>query len=62
MRLRRKKDDEYVKAKIFTERTIHPQKKKESAENALEALNITVADYGYVNMEKYIEFISCFAR
>lgn len=49
-----KKDDEYVKAKIFTERTIHPQKKKESAENALEALNITMADYGYVNMENIL--------
>ena len=48
------KDDEYVKAKIFTERTIHPQKKKESAENALEALNITIADYGYVNMENIL--------
>ncbi len=52
--LEEKKDDEYVKAKIFTERTIHPQKKKESAENALEALNITIADYGYVNMENIL--------
>ena len=52
--LEEKKDDEYIKAKIFSERTIHPQKKKETAENALEALNITMADYGYVNMENIL--------
>lgn len=41
----------YVKAKIFTEQTIYPNKARESADNAIEALNITVADYGYVNFE-----------
>lgn len=52
--LEEKTDDQYVKAKIFTERTIHPQKKLESVGNALEALNITMADYGYVNMENIL--------
>lgn len=52
--LEEKNENRYVKTKIFTERTIHSQKKKELAENALEALNITMADYGYVNIENIL--------
>ena len=48
------KDGKYVKAKIFTEQTIFPSVKKESVDTALEALNITVADYGYVNIENML--------
>ena len=44
-------DDKYVKAKIFSQQTIYPNVSKESVDSAIEALNITVADYGYVNME-----------
>lgn len=46
--------DSYEKAKIFTEQTIYPAKVHDHADSAIEALNITVADYGYVNME-YIQ-------
>ena len=48
------KGEEYVKAKIFTEQTIYPQIAKDHTDSALEALNITVADYGYVNMENIL--------
>lgn len=44
-------EGKFVKAKIFTERTIYPNIVHNHAESALEALNITVADYGYVNLE-----------
>ena len=47
-------DETYVKAKIFTEQTIYPNKARDSADSALEALNITVADYGYVNFENIL--------
>lgn len=52
--LEEKKNETYVKTKIFTEHTIHPQVKRESVDNALEALNITIADYGYVNLENIL--------
>lgn len=48
------KGEEYVKAKIFTTQTIYPQIAKDHTDSALEALNITVADYGYVNMENIL--------
>lgn len=44
----------FVKAKIFTEQTIYPTVTKDKADTAIEALNITVADYGYVNMENVL--------
>lgn len=44
----------FVKAKIFTEQTIYPTVAKDKADTAIEALNITVADYGYVNMENVL--------
>lgn len=44
----------FVKAKIFTEQTIYPIVAKGKADTAMEALNITVADYGYVNMENIL--------
>lgn len=47
-------DGTYVKAKIFTEHTIYPNIVHDKAETALEALNITVADYGYVNFENIL--------
>ena len=47
-------DDHYEKALIFTEQTIHPNIKKTSAESALEALNLTIADYGYVNFDNIL--------
>ena len=47
-------DDHYVKAQIFTKQTIYPRVSKESAESAIEALNITVADCGYVDMENVL--------
>ena len=43
-------DGKFVKAKIFSEQTIYPTVVKDKADTAIEALNITVADYGYVNM------------
>lgn len=48
------KGEKYVKAKIFTEQTIYPHIAKDHTDSALEALNITVADYGYVNMENIL--------
>lgn len=48
------KGEEYVKAKIFTEQTIYPDIAKDHTDSALEALNITVADYGYVNMKNIL--------
>lgn len=48
------KGEEYVKAKIFTKQTIYPHIAKDHTDSALEALNITVADYGYVNMENIL--------
>lgn len=48
------KGEEYVKAKIFTEQTIYPDIAKDHTDSALEALNITVADYGYVNMDNIL--------
>jgi len=47
-------DDHYEKAKIFTERTIHPNVIKDFADNAVEALNLTVANEGYVNLENML--------
>ena len=44
----------FVKAKIFTEQTIYPTVAKDKADTAIEALNITVADYGYVNMKNVL--------
>lgn len=44
------KDDHYEKAKIFSEQTIHPNVQKNFADNAIEALNLTVADLGYVDI------------
>lgn len=47
-------DEHYEKAKIFSEQTIHPHIERDSADTAIEALNITVADYGYVNIENVL--------
>ena len=47
-------DGKFVKAKIFTEHTIYPNIVHEHAESAIEALNITIADYGYVNFENIL--------
>lgn len=47
-------ENTYVKAKIFTQQTIYPHVEHDSADSAVEALNITVADYGYVNMENVV--------
>lgn len=47
-------DGKFVKAKIFTEQTIYPKVVHDKAETAIEALNITVADYGYVNMSNVL--------
>lgn len=47
-------ENTYVKAKIFTQQTIYPRLEKTTADTAVEALNITVADYGYVNVENIL--------
>ncbi len=47
-------EGKFVKAKIFTEQTINPRIVHDHAESALEALNITVADYGYVNFDNIL--------
>ncbi|MDD3414206.1 MAG: DEAD/DEAH box helicase family protein [Lachnospiraceae bacterium] len=47
-------DEKYEKAKIFSEQTIHPRIEKRSVDTAIEALNITIADYGYVNMKNIL--------
>lgn len=46
--------ESYEKAKIFYEQTIYPTLKHDHADSAEEALNITVADFGYVNMENIL--------
>lgn len=50
-----KKDKKIVKAKIFTQRTIHPNIRRESADNALEAFNITMNELGYVSINRMLE-------
>lgn len=47
-------DGKFVKAKIFTEHTIYPNIVHDHAETAIEALNITIADYGYVNFDNIL--------
>lgn len=47
-------EDTYVKAKIFSQQTIYPRIAKENTDSAIEALNITVADYGYVNFKNIL--------
>lgn len=49
-----KEDDKYLKAKIFTQRTIRPNTTIESVDTALEALNISIGECGYVNIEKML--------
>lgn len=49
-----KEDDKYLKAKIFTQRTIRPNTTVESVDTALEALNISIGECGYVNIEKML--------
>lgn len=53
--LEEEKDKEIVKAKIFTERTIHPNIQRTSADTALEALNISLNELGYVNIRRMLE-------
>lgn len=48
-------DKKIVKAKIFTQRTIHPNIRRESADNALEAFNITMNEMGYVSINRMLE-------
>lgn len=52
-------ENSYEKAKIFSQQTIYPQIKRTHTDNALEALNITVADYGYVNIENIMSLYDC---
>ena len=52
--LEEKEGEKYVKAKIFSQQTIHPDNVIENVESAIEALNVTVANYGYVNMENIL--------
>jgi N12 class adenine-specific DNA methylase/predicted nucleotidyltransferase len=47
-------DETYKKAAIFSKRTIKPYIKVESVDNALDALNVTVADYGHVDIENIL--------
>ena len=47
-------DDHYEKAKIFTEQTIHPNIVKDFAESAIEALDLTVADLGRVDIDNML--------
>lgn len=47
-------DGIFVKAKIFTEPVIYPNIVHDHADTAIEALNITVADYGYVNFSNIL--------
>lgn len=49
----------YEKAQIFTKQTIFPRIKRSHTDTALEALNITVADYGYVNIENIMSLYDC---
>ncbi|MBE6035570.1 MAG: hypothetical protein E7222_12870 [Clostridiales bacterium] len=46
--------EKYVKAKIFTKQTIYPEIAKDHVNTAMEALNITVADYGFVKMDNIL--------
>ncbi len=46
-----KENDRYVKAKIFTTRTIKPNIKVDKADSALEALNIAIGERGYVDID-----------
>lgn len=48
-------DDAIKKADIFTKRTIYPKIEKERVDTALEALNISVANDGYVNIEHMLK-------
>jgi len=50
-----KKEKKIVKAKIFSQRTIHPNIRRESADNALEAYNITMNELGYVSINRMLE-------
>lgn len=52
--LEEKSGEIYEKAKIFSQPTIHPVKVRDHTDSAIEALNITVADYGYVNMDNIL--------
>ena len=52
-------DTSYEKAAIFSKQTIFPQIKRDHTDNALEALNITVADYGYVNIDNILSLYNC---
>ena len=49
-----KYDDEtktYSKTDIFSKRTIKPEKKPESVDNALDALKLSLSEYGRVNLD-----------
>lgn len=49
-----KYDDEtktYSKADIFSKRTIKPEKRPESVDNALDALKLSLSEYGRVNID-----------
>ena len=50
-----KPDETYEKAKIFTEQTIHPNVKKQYASTAIEALTMTIADLGFVNIDNILK-------
>ncbi len=45
----------YVKAKIFSQATIRANAAINHVESAIEALNVTVADYGYVKMDRILQ-------
>ena len=53
--LEEEKEKQIVKAKIFTQRTIHPNIQKQSAENAMEAYHISLNELGYVNIPRMLE-------
>ena len=46
-----KKEDIYIKSEIFSKQTIRPNIQKDSADTALEALNITINEKGYVDIK-----------
>lgn len=53
--LEKQVDNQFEKADIFFKRTIFPKIEKERVDTALEALNITVANYGYVDIENMLK-------
>ena len=53
--LEEEKDKVIIKAKIFTQRTIHPNIQKEHAENAIEAYHISLNELGNVSIPRMLE-------